>query len=333
LLKILLSAVVALGAIGLLFHWGGISPGKVWESVRSIPLPTFLLALAIQASIYAFRAARLRGLLRASGDETVPGARDLTAASAAWILDSHVLPAKVGEASLVLHLARVGVRAEHGLVGLLLSRLFDLLTLVTILGVTCLVLGLGGVRPGLEWLTPLGAILLAGAVVLAAVIVRGGAMLGLLRRAFVKVGLERTAIGTRVSAFTHKVEAALRSVSLPALGAALAWSLPVWAAVLGVYIVLGTGVGLAGAGGESLGLFDLLFGSSLAILGSLVPISGFLGFGVLDLGWAWGFAAVGVPEASAAATGLAFHTLYLVGVGLLGAVGHLILARRGKAGA
>ena len=304
------------------------SPAAVLDAVRSIPVSTFLLALGIQGSIYVFRAARLRGLLAASGDESVPNARDLTAASAAWILDSHVLPAKVGEASLVLHLARVGVRAEHGLVGLLLSRLFDLLALVSILGATCLVLGLRDARPGLEWLTPLGGLLLVGALALAALIVRGGAMLGLLHGFFLGVGLERTAIGRRISAFTHKVEAALRSVPLPALAAAALWSIPVWASVLGVYIVLGTGVGLAGAGGEPLGLFDLLFGSSLAIFGSLVPISGFLGFGVLDLGWAWGFAAVGVPEASAAATGLAFHTLYLVGVGLLGALGHWVLARR-----
>ncbi|MDA8593000.1 hypothetical protein N9L90_03705, partial [Planctomycetota bacterium] len=53
-----------------------------------------------------------------------------------------------------------------------------------------------------------------------------------------------------------------------------------------------------------------------------VPINGFLGFGMLDMGWAWGFAAVGVPESHAVATGLAFHALYIVGVGILGAVGH-----------
>ena len=35
---------------------------------------------------------------------------------------------------------------------------------------------------------------------------------------------------------------------------------------------------------------------------------------------------VGVPEDHAVATGLAFHTLYLVGVGLLGAIGHGWLA-------
>ncbi|QDV09188.1 hypothetical protein Poly30_47450 [Planctomycetes bacterium Poly30] len=330
MLKLVLSAAVALGAIGLLFLWGGIRPGEVWDAVRAIPATTFFLALGIQALIYVFRAARLRGLLAASGDESVPGLKDLTAASAAWILDSQILPAKVGEASLVLHLGRVGVRAEHGLVGLLLSRLFDLLTLVVVLGATCLALGLSGARPGLDWLTGLGGVLMLAASALALVILRGGSMLGLARRLSVRLGLERTAIGARISSFTHRVEAALRSVSKPALLRAALWSLPVWAAVLGVYIVLGTGVGLAGPGGESLGAFDLLFGSSLAIFGSLVPISGFLGFGALDLGWAWGFAALGVPEADAAATGLAFHTLYLVGVGILGAVGHTLLLRKTK---
>ena len=52
---------------------------------------------------------------------------------------------------------------------------------------------------------------------------------------------------------------------------------------------------------------------------------------------AWGFASVGVPEDHAVATGLAFHTLYLVGVGILGAIGHAGLSPKdpssGSAGA
>jgi len=93
--------------------------------MRSIPPQTFALALLIQGFIYVFRAARLRVLLAAAGETSVPGARDLTAASAAWILDSHILPAKVGEVSLVLHLGRAGVSPQHGLVGLLPPRLLD----------------------------------------------------------------------------------------------------------------------------------------------------------------------------------------------------------------
>ncbi|MEM1450976.1 MAG: flippase-like domain-containing protein [Planctomycetota bacterium] len=324
-MKVLASVTVAVLAIALLLLWGDVSLGDVASAIRAIEPGTFALALGIQASIYVLRAARLRVLLRGAGGEETSLA-GLTSASAAWILDSHVLPAKVGEATLVLHLRRVGVRAEHGLVGLVLSRLFDLATLVTVLGVTCLGLGLGGERAGMPWLTALGAALLALALVLAVAILRGGHVVGLVRRLLVRIGLERTQLGTRASAFAVRVEEALHAVPRGTLASAAVLSLPVWAAVLGVYAVLGTGVGLTG-----LTAFDLLFGSSLAILGSLLPIGGFLGFGMLDVGWAWGFAAVGVPESHAVATGLAFHTLYLVGVGLLGAAGHVALARLASA--
>ncbi|MEM8711505.1 MAG: lysylphosphatidylglycerol synthase domain-containing protein [Planctomycetota bacterium] len=331
--KLILSAAVAVGALALLLYWGGIEPAEVWATMRSISPATFGIALGIQGLIYVFRAARLRTVLRVlmrSGAEDVPGARDLTAASAAWILDSHVLPAKIGEASLVLHLGRVGVAAEHGLVGLLLSRLFDLLVLSTVLGLTCLALGWSGARPELQWLVALGVALLAGSAVLAFVIVRGGAVLGGVRRGAVRMGVGRSGLGSKIMRFTERVETALGEVDRGTLLRVAAWSLPVWAAVLGVYVVLGTGVGLIHADGSNLRLFDLLFGASLAIFGSLVPISGFLGFGVLDIGWAWGFAAVGVDEGVAVATGLAFHTLYLAGVGLLGAIGHAVLIGRSR---
>jgi uncharacterized membrane protein YbhN (UPF0104 family) len=161
------------------------------------------------------------------------------------------------------------------------------------------------------------------------VALRGGHVVGFVRRVLVGLGLERTLLGTRASRFATRVEESLHAVPAGALRTAALQSVPVWAAVLGVYAVLGTGVGL-----EGLSAFDLLFGASLAILGGLVPINGFLGFGTLDMGWAWGFAALGVPEEDAVATGLAFHTLYLVGVGLLGALGHarLVAGQRAKLG-
>ncbi|MEM6671458.1 MAG: lysylphosphatidylglycerol synthase domain-containing protein [Planctomycetota bacterium] len=323
-MKLLVSLAVAVLAIALLLRWGGISAGEIGEALARIDVATFALALAIQASIYVFRAARLQVLLRASSGTSAP-LPDLVAASAAWILDSHVLPAKVGEATLVVHLARVGVKPEHGLVGLLLSRLLDLATLVAILGIACVVTGASGAHPDLPWLVGLGGILLAAALALALAILRGGHVIGLARRTLVRLGLERTLVGARASRFAGRVEAALHAAPKSALRTAALLSLPVWAAVLGVYAVLGTGVGLTG-----LSAFDLVFGSSLAILGSLVPINGFLGFGMLDMGWAWGFAAVGVPEDRAVATGLAFHTLYVVGVGLLGALGHARLVGRGQ---
>lgn len=313
-MKVLLSVAVALIALALLFAWGGVDPGDVLGTLAEADLRLVALAFVIQGLIYVFRAIRLRVLLLGAGgaDVSVPG---LTAASAAWILDSHVLPAKVGEASLVLHLSRVGVRAEHGLIGLVVSRLLDLATLLLVLGAACSAMAAAGEHPDLPWLRSLGLFALVSATVLGVVILRGEHLVRVGRGIAVRV-LPRT-LGERSGRFLSRVEDALRILPRRSvLGAALL-SLPVWACVLGVYAALGVGVGL-----EGLAAADLLFGASLAVLGSLVPINGFLGFGMLDMGWAWGFAAMGVPESHAVSTGLAFHTLYILGVGILGAVGH-----------
>ena len=313
-MKVFLSLAVALVALALLFAWGGVDAGDVLGTLAEADLRLVALAFLIQGLIYVFRAIRLRVLLLGAGgaDVSLPG---LTAASAAWILDSHVLPAKVGEASLVLHLSRVGVRGEHGLIGLVVSRLLDLATLLLVLGVACSAMAAAGEHPDLPWLQSLGLFALAAATVLAVVILRGEHLVRVGRGVAVRV-LPRT-LGERSGRFLSRVEDALRILPRRAvLGAALL-SLPVWACVLGVYAALGVGVGL-----EGLAAADLLFGARLAVLGSLVPINGFLGFGMLDMGWAWGFAAMGVPESHAVSTGLAFHALYIVGVGILGAVGH-----------
>lgn len=321
-MKVLLSLVVAFAAVALLFLWGEVEPADVLAAIEGADLRLVALAFGIQGLIYVFRAVRLRLLLREAGGAEVP-VGGLTAASAAWILDSHVLPAKVGEASLVLHLARVGVRAEHGLVGLVVSRLLDLTTLLVVLGAACLIMGSGGEHDAAPWLGSLGASSLALAAVLTLVLLRGEQLTRVLRRVSGRVlpaGFAR-----RAASFLERVEGALRVLPRSALAKAAVLSLPVWASVLGVYAALGVGVGLSG-----LGAADLVFGASLAILGGLVPINGFLGFGMLDMGWAWGFAAVGVPESEAVASGLAFHTLYIVGVGVLGAAAHARLAARAR---
>ncbi|MGB0330336.1 MAG: lysylphosphatidylglycerol synthase transmembrane domain-containing protein [Planctomycetota bacterium] len=319
-MKVLLSLAVALTALALLLAWGGVDPGDVLATLAGANLSLVALAFVVQGLIYVCRAVRLRVLLRGAGGADV-SIRGLTAASAAWILDSHVLPAKVGEASLVLHLSRVGVRAEHGLIGLVVSRLLDLSTLLFVLGVACSAMAVAEDHRQLPWLQSLGLFALAAASVLGVVILRGEHLVRAGRGLAVRV-LPRT-LGERSGRFLARVEDALRVLPRRSILTAALLSLPVWACVLGVYAALGTGVGL-----EGLAAADLLFGASLAVLGSLVPINGFLGFGMLDMGWAWGFAAVGVPESHAVATGLAFHALYIVGVGILGAVGHAQLLSR-----
>lgn len=319
--RIAISIVIALAAVALLFWWGGARGEDISDAlVRCGPWP-FVAVLGIQATIHLLRGVRLAGLLRAMGDEPPP-VSGLTASSAAWILDSQVLPGRIGEATLVLHLRRIGVDPEHGVVGLLLSRLLDLFTLsATLTGASVAMLA-SGTHERIEFLVPLAAAMGALTAVLGLAILRGGPVVGLARAALARTGVGRIGPGARALDFGARVESALRTVPRGALGRAAVVSLGITAAIVIAYGVLGTGVGL-----PELGLLGLTFGACFAILGSLVPISGFLGIGAFDMAWAFGFAVLGVPEDVAVATGLAFHTLYLVQVAIHGAWGHLLLAR------
>lgn len=319
-MKLLVSFLIALGAIVLLFWWGGIDFGDVWGAVRGIHPGTFALVLAIQATIHLFRGLRLRGLIHAMGEDPPP-VRGLVSSSAAWILDSQVLPGRIGEATLVLHLRRVGVDPEHGVVGLLLSRLLDLFTLSCVLCVSSLALGWFGAHPESPFLLSLGAAMSGVALFLAVTIFRGGTLVGWGRALLGRLGFARFRLGEKFLSFGGRVEDALHSVPRAALFRAAGWGVLVTAAIIAAYVVLGTGVGLAGLGTQ-----EFLFGSSFAILGSLLPLSGFLGIGAFDMAWAFGFAAMGVPHETAVATGFAFHALYVVSIAFHGAWGHALLA-------
>lgn len=319
-MKLLVSFLIALGAIVLLFWWGGIEFGDVWGAVRGINPWIFGLVLVIQATIHLFRGLRLRGLIHSMG-EAPPPIRGLASSSAAWILDSQVLPGRIGEATLVLHLKRVGVDPEHGVVGLLLSRLLDLFTLSSVLCLSSLILGLMGGRANAPYLLPLGAAMLGVSLFLAISIFQGGTFVGWGRGLLRRLGFARLIVGAKALSFGGKVEDALHSVPRAALYRAAGWSLCVTAAIIAAYIVLGTGVGL-----PELTPLEFFFGASFAILGSLLPISGFLGIGAFDMAWAFGFAAMGVPQETAVATGFAFHALYLVSIAFHGAWGHALLS-------
>ena len=82
------------------------------------------------------------------------------------------------------------------------------------------------------------------------------------------------------------------------------------------------------AGGSSVEFLDELpgsQGSSAAIVGSTVPISGLGTFGALEGGWTAGFVAVGVESATAASTAIIMSGLTLLFAVILGAIGWVAL--------
>jgi len=313
-----LSLAIAAGLIALLLDWADIRPAQIAATLRRIDPRAYWSALFVQAAIYPLRALRLSILIPSAHRPTVARLLPITASH---ILAANVLPAKVGEASLVLYLRRVaGVPAAHGLALLLVSRLLDLATLTGGLALACLGLAATGEVGELTWLAPLGAALAVPTLLVAFLVARGERLLSRFRGVLAPLRLERTALGRRSQALLARVIEALAEVSgRRRLLGALA-TLPIWVCVFLFYATLARGLGL-----EQFSFPMTVFGSGLAILGSLLPLSGFAGFGVQDMGWAAGFTVLGAPAELAASTGVAAHLIYLLHIAAFGLCGHLVM--------
>ena len=319
-LRLLLSLAVAAVLLALLFSWGDLRVAEVWATWQRLPAEVYLRALGLHVAIYVLRATRFRLLLPA---ESRPGLPGVLAVSAAHNLASYVLPAKTGEASLVLYLKKCcAVPGSEGLASLVVSRLLDLATLFGMLGGACLTLGRRGTLEG-SWAVPLGGALGLGSIALLVLAARGDwltrSLVGIVRL----VRLDSTRLGTRVGESAVRVGGALREAGGGGrlLGAAVI-SVPLWLGVFGFFLVLARGFGLD----AELEAVKGVFGSSWAMLANLLPINGFAGAGTQELGWTVGFRLLGVPKDLALSTGLGVHLVQLFNVVALGLLGHLGMA-------
>lgn len=319
-LRLLLSFAVAAALLALLFHWGELSLEELIETWRRLPAIVYVEALAVHVSIYLLRTVRFRLLLP-------PGSRSgfgrVLGVSAAHNLASYVLPAKTGEASLVVYLKKVcGVPGSEGLASLVVSRLLDLATLFGMLGLACLYLK-GAARLETDWVAPLGGLLVLGSLTLFVLSSRSDWLVHFFVVPMRLLRLESTRLGAKLTERAQSVGHSLRQAG----GAGRLWkaaliSVPLWLGVFLFFLILARGFGMS----EELGPVDSLFGSSWAMLANLLPINGFAGAGTQELGWVVGYVQLGVPEDVALSTGLGVHLVQLANVVGMGLIGHLSMA-------
>jgi uncharacterized membrane protein YbhN (UPF0104 family) len=331
-LRLTLSLALAAGLVMLLLHWSGTEPGEIFTVLGSLDASVYWTALGVQVLIYPLRAKRLRTLLPAA--HPVPTMR-LIPITAAHVLASNVLPAKVGEASLVLYLRRAGnVPAAHGTAVLYVSRVLDFATLTGAMAAACLILEPSPELPELPWMVPLGMSLGVVTLALAWLAASGGRLVSLATGLLSLLHLDSTGLGARVVGFAERLRESLAQVGRRQLWSAAALGVPIWILVFVFYAILAQGLGLSleCACIGVLGFADMVFGVGLGILGNMIPINGFGGFGLQDMGWAAGFTALGVHADLAASTGLAAHVVYLFNISLLGLLGHTLmgLSRRAR---
>jgi hypothetical protein len=246
------------------------------------------------------------------------------AISAAHNMAAYVLPAKSGEASLIVYLRGTsGVTTGEGAATLMVSRIVDLGILCAWLALSAVVLGLGEHARAGAWFVGAGAVLALGAAAILWLGARSERLVhvavSLSRTLHLDRGERRGALVARVVGFAAALAAA-GSEGRFARGAL--YSVPLWAGVFAFYAVPARGAGL----GPEHGFLEAVFGSSLAVLTNLLPINGLAGFGTQEAGWVAGFGLLGVGREAALTSGLAVHLVQLFNTCLFGLLGHLAMA-------
>jgi len=312
--RVLVSLAVAGVLVVLLAKWSGVGAAEVQAALGRLTLGCYLSALGLHVLLYLLRAWRFHVLL---GKESRGSFAAQLGVTLSYGMASIVLPAKVGELSYVVYSGRaLGVKAETALAVLVVARVLDLATLALGMGVACLLVS----GPG--WLGSAGVAALAlGALLFFAGwhgewFVRGGVWASRVAR------MDRWRVGAKVIARVEGLGVALEEAARgKKLGGAVLLSLAAWVCVFLFCAVLARGLGIADAS-----FAEVVFGSGLAMLTSLVPISAFASVGTLEAGWVVGFGVFGVPRDLALATGAGLHVVQLVNVAALGLIGHVLMA-------
>jgi len=319
--QILLSFAVTGLLVWLLLRVTGTQWGGVVRALRSVEWPWYLGALFTQLCIYPLRAARFASLLDNATwrkQHRSAGTAELIPVTLAHTLLAYLLPAKVGEASLLWYLKRGWqVPASRSLAVLLVARLLDLLFVCAFLCVACLVVGYGNLSLEPARMRALGWILVPVTLVLVVGLWKGVSLLGRVRVALQPLWRRTGKLGGRLRDLVDRLHGALQEVEPRALAHAALWSPIIWALVFVFYALLARGLGM-----QPLTFAQATFGAGLAVLFGLLPISAFAGFGSQDAGWVLGFVAVGVDRVLATEAGLAIHLIYALHIVVLGVLGH-----------
>lgn len=320
----LVSVLIASAIVVLLLKLTNVSPSFVFETLRGISPLALLLGLVLHMGTYLLRSIRFRLLIHSAR----PSLGSLFDIVTVHNLMNHVLPFRTGELSYFYLIRSLhGVPVSEGLGTLAICRIMDLMAFALYYPFAIIVLYLQGfsfpayVWPVLWSVVPAFFLLSALLIVLA---LRGKALVGLLRRV---VGCGSSGGSRWADRILEKLEEA--AYSFEHLGAKRVYlgTFLLSLAIIGlIYVIIY--ILLAGMG-YPMGMPLVVFCSTLASVGQLLPLYSFGGFGTLEAGWTVGCLMAGFSKEMGMASGLSFHIIALGYVSLMGLYG---LARIGKAG-
>lgn len=319
--RLALSLGAAALVLTLLLAGGGVNPIEGLKALDRLSFGVYLLALGLHVVTYSLRAARFQLLMPAPAR---PSFRHALTIAAAHNMASYVLPAKTGEASLVLYLKmQCGTATSVGLAALLVSRFLDGAALSSGLAVACLAMMRAGEHPALVALGPLSVALVGLTLLFLLLSLRSDLLLRAIAALLRWLRVHHLRLGQRLLERSNALALALRSAAGPKrLGAAALITVPMWFTVFGFFALLGGAMGLP----AELTFLDRAFGASLATLFNLLPLNAAAGVGTQELGWVMGFQEfLGVDYQLALSTGIGVHLVQLFNVVALGLIAHLAM--------
>lgn len=289
--------------------------------MERIPASIYVITLGLHLATYALRALRYQVLLPR---EHRPGFRRMFAISAAHNMAQYVLPAKAGEAALVVYLrAQCRVPASAGLASLVVSRFLDGAMLCIGTAVACLGLQASGRYGSIRWLVTTSLGMAVAAALFVALSLRGDLLLRPVETLLRWLRVHRLSLGERVLARTNDMALALRLAGQgPRLALAILISLPLWTSIYAFFGLLAIKMGLP----PPVSWAETTFATSLGMLCNVLPVNGGAGLGTQELGWVTALNRVlGIDREIATATGLGSHLVQLFNIVALGFLAHVAM--------
>jgi len=219
-----------------------------------------------------------------------------------------VLPSKLGELSYPYLLNRIsGRNVTEGLASLVVSRVYDFFIILLILL---------SVSIGYQTLFKVNPFfLIPGVIFLILLIVFVFFYMGRLLKFFSNiVGKISNRAGSRNASFVSWIQRKMDEMAedFDSIKARKTYlpvpltSLASWAMIFSTFYAYMKGFGI------DVSSTKLILGSTIAVIGNALPVSGIGNWGTLEAGWAAGFLMVGLSKEQAITTGFGIHILIFV---------------------
>ena len=252
---------------------------------------------------------------------------DLVSIAIAQSMFNNILPARVGELSLVYLLNRYErVPLSSATVALILARVFDLVAVAAIFVVAALV-SLGDLPEKASMVIRIVSVAMVLMVAVLVSAVRfGGPGLRLIQRILEYFELDQHPVAEFGLAKMLQVMQAFEAIQTSKRYLyVFIWSLFIWFGTFAWFYAFLRSTGIQVA------VTSLIVGSTFAVLSKAIPFISIGGLGAHEVGWTAGFILVGLDKTTAIASGFAVNILTILSSVILGILGLLRLRNKGSA--